>query len=317
MLLKGINIVSTGRCLPEKVIDNDTLSTFVDTSDEWIYTRTGIKMRYKCEEEDNTFLATNAAKKALDRAKEKDNIDENDIGAVIVATTTSDNAFPSTACMVAKSLGLSQEIIAFDMSAACSGFVYGLEIMRGLLTNSSKKYGLLIGSEQISKIMDYNDRTTCVLFGDGAGAAVIKLDESLYVHKAYASGNFKGLNCSGVGKDNNYLHMDGKAVFKAAVTAFDQAIKDALEEANLTLEDIDHVVCHQANVRIINHVANKHKESKDKFYVNIDRYANTSAASIPIALDELYENNKIKKGQKVLLVAFGAGFTWSSAIYTA
>ncbi|SER91838.1 beta-ketoacyl-ACP synthase III [Lachnobacterium bovis] len=315
--MKGINIVSTGRCLPEKVIDNDTLSTFVDTSDEWIYTRTGIKMRHKCEEESNTFLACGAAKEALKKAKVKENIDENDIGVVIVATTTGDNAFPSTACMVAKELGLSNEIIAFDISAACSGFVYGLEIVRGLLINSPKKYGLLIGSEQISKILNYEDRTTCVLFGDGAGAALIKLDDSLYVHKAYADGNFEGLNCTGVGKKDNYLHMDGKAVFKAAVTAFDQAIKDALDEKNLTLDDIDHVVCHQANVRIINHVANKHKESKDKFYVNIDRYANTSAASIPIALDELYENNKIKKGQKVLLVAFGAGFTWSSAIYTA
>ncbi|SFG45557.1 3-oxoacyl-[acyl-carrier-protein] synthase-3 [Lachnospiraceae bacterium C7] len=315
--MSGVNIVATGRALPKRVIDNDELSTFVDTSDEWIYSRTGIKNRYKCEEETCTSLATEAARKAFEKAKEKEKIDEDSIGAVIVATTTSDNAFPSTACMVAKNLGFSETLMAFDISAACSGFVYGLEIARGLLENSKKKYALVIGSEKLSKILNYEDRATCVLFGDGAGAAVIKLDNSKFVHEAYAEGNFEGLHCDGVRGKDMYLHMDGKAVFKSAVKAFDMAIKDALHDADMTISEIDHVICHQANVRIINHVAKKYKEDAEKFYINIDKYANTSAASIPIALDEMFEKNLIKKGQKLLVVAFGAGFTWSSAIITA
>ena len=308
--MQGIKIVATGRALPQKVVTNDDLSRLVDTSDEWISTRTGIRQRYFCEEETCQSLAILAAKRAVEKAE----IDKKQIGLVIVATATGDYVFPSVACMVQNALGLETEVIAFDLSAACSGFLYGLGVCRSVLSGQDKKYALLIGSEQMSRILDMEDRSTCVLFGDGAAAAVLTLEENEFYQKAWSDGNDEVLSCKGVGYKNQHLLMEGSKVFKFAVKAIAQGIDEILEKAGKTIKDIDYVVCHQANERIIDHVSRKYKGIT--FYKNMDRYANTSAASIPIALDEMYEKGMLKSGMKIILVGFGAGFTWSSALLT-
>lgn len=314
--MRGIHIVGTGRALPEKILTNEDMSRLVDTSDEWIVTRTGIRQRHICGQETCASLASEAAKKALQEAAEKEQVRPEEIGAVVVATATSDYDFPSTACLVQKELGLSSETMAFDLAAACSGFLYGLEVCRGLLTDSRKKYVLLIGSEQLSKITDYTDRQTCILFGDGAGAAVLRLDDSLYVHRAWSRGSSESLYCEGVGTDGAKLKMDGSEVFRFAVRAFTQGMEEVLMEADVRLEEVDHVICHQANRRIIEHVMKKYPGQERKFYINIEHYGNTSAASIPIALDEMREKGMLKEGMRVLAVGFGAGFTWSGALFT-
>lgn len=308
--MQGIKIVATGRALPQKVVTNDDLSRLVDTSDEWISTRTGIRQRYFCEEETCQSLAILAAKRAVEKAE----IDKKQIGLVIVATATGDYVFPSVACMVQNALGLETEVLAFDLSAACSGFLYGLGVCRSVLSGQDKKYALLIGSEQMSRILDMEDRSTCVLFGDGAAAAVLTLEENEFYQKAWSDGNDEVLSCRGVGYKNQHLLMEGSKVFKFAVKAIAQGIDEILEKAGKTIKDIDYVVCHQANERIIDHVSRKYKGVT--FYKNMDRYANTSAASIPIALDEMYEKGMLKSGMKIILVGFGAGFTWSSALLT-
>lgn len=314
--MRGIHIVGTGRALPEKILTNEDMSRLVDTSDEWIVTRTGIRQRHICGQETCASLAATAAKKALQEAAEKEQVRPEEIGAVVVATATSDYDFPSTACLVQKELGLSSETMAFDLAAACSGFLYGLEVCRGLLTDNRKKYVLLIGSEQLSKITDYTDRQTCILFGDGAGAAVLRLDDSLYVHRAWSRGSSESLYCEGVGTDGAKLKMDGSEVFRFAVRAFTQGMEEVLMEAGVRLEEVDHVICHQANRRIIEHVMKKYPGQERKFYINIEHYGNTSAASIPIALDEMREKGMLKEGMRVLAVGFGAGFTWSGALFT-
>lgn len=314
--MRGIHIVGTGRALPEKILTNEDMSRLVDTSDEWIVTRTGIRQRHICGQETCASLAATAAKKALQEAAEKEQVRPEEIGAVVVATATSDYDFPSTACLVQKELGLSSETMAFDLAAACSGFLYGLEVCRGLLTDNRKKYVLLIGSEQLSKITDYTDRQTCILFGDGAGAAVLRLDDSLYVHRAWSRGSSESLYCEGVGTDGAKLKMDGSEVFRFAVRAFTQGMEEVLMEAGVRLEEVDHVICHQANRRIIEHVMKKYPGQERKFYINIEHYGNTSAASIPIALDEMREKGMLKGGMRVLAVGFGAGFTWSGALFT-
>lgn len=308
--MQGIKIVATGRALPRKIVTNNDLNRFVDTNDEWIRTRTGICQRYLCEEETCQSLAIEAAKKALEKA----GIDKAEIGLVIVATATADYVFPSVACMVQKALELETEVLAFDLSAACSGFLYGLGICHSVLLNQKKKYALLIGSEQMSRILDMKDRSTCVLFGDGAAAAVITLDENEFYQKAWSDGNSEALSCKGVGQENQYLFMEGSKVFKFAVKAIAQGIDEILEKSGKMIADIDYVVCHQANERIIDHVSRKYQGVE--FYKNMDRYANTSAASIPIALDEMYEKGMLKEGMQIICVGFGAGFTWSSALLT-
>lgn len=312
----GIKILATGRKLPAKVLTNDDMKSMVDTDDEWIRSRTGIGQRYICEDETCFTLAYDAAKIAFDKAKEIDENLENEIGAVIVATTTPDYSFPSVACLVKEQLGLPEEVMAFDMSAACSGFLYSIEIMRGLLTNGRKKYGLVIGSEQLSRIMDFTDRSTCVLFGDGAAAMIMGLDETDYVHYAWSRGNKEALYCYGVGYEENLIKMEGNKVFRFAVSVIDKGIKEILKAKDMTMDDIDYVVCHQANERIIDHVRKKNPGHENKFYKNMEKYANTSAASIPIALDEMFENGILKKGNKIICIGFGAGFTWSSVLIT-
>lgn len=312
MEMKGLKIVSMGSALPENVVTNEDLTKLVDTSDEWITSRTGIKeRRISPEGEAHHVYTVKAARMAMERG----GIDGKDIGAVIVATVTPDYMFPSMACILQKELGLPEEIIAFDLSAACSGFLYAMKVAKALLESGQGKYALVVGSEKLSRILDFSDRSTCVLFGDGSGAAVVELsDTHEYFQKTWARGDMDVLACTGPGPEANYLTMNGQEVFKFAVNAIKEGIDAILEEKGLTLDDVDYVVCHQANLRIIDHVRKKYKAPEEKFYVNLQSYGNTSAASIPIALEEMWSKGMLKPGTRIIAVGFGAGLTWSSAL---
>ncbi len=304
-------ILSTGRCLPARVVTNEELSKTVETSDEWVYSRTGIHARHFCEKESGLDLAMGAAQQALDRAGLK----PEDIGVCLVATFTPDYLTPSTACLVQQALGLPRDIPAFDLNAACSGFVYGLAVIRGMLSSLTRPYALLIGAEVLSRVLDFTDRSTCVLFGDGAGAAVLARDEGrLLAIRLGADGQREPLYCPGPGRGESLLRMDGRAVFRFAVEAVPRCIGELLADTGLTLDQVDAVVCHQANARIISHVIRQLKADPAKFYLNVHKYGNTSAASIPIALDEMAEEGRLRPGMKVLCVGFGAGYTWGGAL---
>ena len=305
----GLRIVATGRALPLLAMSNDDFSKIIDTSDEWIVTRTGIKSRYKCNNESCVSLALDAAKNALAKV----NINKNQIGAIIVATSTPDYIFPSVAALVAQGLELDEEVMAFDLSAACTGFLYGLGVANGLLKSQTKPYALVIGSEEMSRITNYEDRSTCILFGDGAGAAIVEKSDNVFYQRSWTRGNVEVLNCKGPGFEENVISMKGNDVFKFAVTVLEQGIRTILNDVNKTMDEIDYVVCHQANARIIAHVSKKFKGYEEKFVVNIEKYGNTSAASIPIALDELMSSGKLKPGMRLLSVGFGAGLSWSSS----
>ena len=309
--MKGLKIVATGRALPAKVVTNDDMSKLVETSDEWIATRTGIRTRHFCAGETQADLAEQAARRALERGK----VDVGDLCACIVATVTPDCSAPTSACLLQQRLDLPEDIPCFDMNVGCTGFIYALQVARGFLLQSGRPCALVIGAEALSRITDFTDRGTCVLFGDGAGAAVVKLEEdSLYACTLGARGDTEAIFIEGPGPERPYIHMDGQKVFRFAVEAVPHCIRVLLEETGLTLADIDWFVPHQANKRIIDHVAKKLKVPNEKFYQNMMRYGNTSAASIPIALDEMAEQGLLKKGQKVLCVGFGAGLTWGGAL---
>lgn len=313
--MKGIEILGMGKALPNTCLTNEDLSRLVDTDDEWIRSRTGIQSRYQCgEDESCVSLAVQAAKNALKEAKEKKGICEDQIGLIIVATSSGDYILPSVAAMIQKELNMPEEIMSFDLAAACTGFMYGLGVARGLLSSMPDRYAIVVGSEQLSKIIDYGDRTTCILFGDGAAAAVVGLGEKTFFQKSWTRGDIHALNCPGVGRGEEYVHMDGKAVFRFAVGALAQGIQTALQENDVTMDEIDYVVCHQANMRIIDHVKKKFKGFEDKFYVNIEKLGNTSAASIPLALSDLYEAGVLKEGMRIICVGFGAGLTWSTIL---
>jgi len=320
-----IGITGIGSALPDKVITNDDLSKMVDTSDEWIRTRTGIRERRIVEDDIATSdLCTEAAIKALEDAK----VDPKDIDLIIVATVTPDMAFPSTACIVQKNLGATNAA-AFDMSVGCSGFLYGLATGTNFIKAGAYKKVLVIGAEVLSKIMDWEDRSTCVLFGDGAGACVLERCEEGLGILSYnlgadgenghfltqpAGGSRMPSSIETVEKRLHYIHMDGREVFKFAVRVMEKASIEALKEVDMELEDIDFLIPHQANIRIINSAAKRLKVPKDRVYVNLDRYGNMSSASIPIALEEAYREGLINKGDNILMVAFGAGLTWASVI---
>ncbi|MBE5926278.1 MAG: ketoacyl-ACP synthase III [Lachnospiraceae bacterium] len=309
--MNAIRIVSTGRALPGKVMTNDDMSKIVDTSDEWISSRTGIKQRYFCDGEMNWQLAVESARKAI----EKGDIDINEIGMVIVATFSPDYAFPSVACLVQKELGLRNDIMAFDLNAACTGFLYALNVAEGILNSSGEKYALVIGSEQISTRLNMEDRNTCVLFGDGAGAAVIENNVTAnYATVMGSDGNTSALICPGQAMENQYITMDGKKVFKFAVRTVGNVINELLKKTGKTINDIDYVVCHQANERIIKTIIKQFDCEPDKFYMNMSQYGNTSAASIPIAIDEMFEKGLLLKGKTIIMVGFGAGFTWGGML---
>lgn len=309
--MAGIEFIATGRCIPEQKITNEDLSKVVDTSDEWISSRTGIKERHFCKEEKNWQLAYEAAKQAIDRA----GIDKKEIGLLIVATFTPDYATPSVSCILQKELGLETYTMSFDVNAACSGFLYGLKIANAMLNDSKHPYALIIGSEQISSRLDMTDRNTCVLFGDGAGAVLVKKnDNNNFIAIMGAEGEIEALGCNGHTSENPYIYMDGKKVYKFAVKNMTKVANEVLEEANITIDDIDYVVCHQANERIIRSVMKFLDIPESKTYINIHKYGNTSAACIPIVLDEMNCQGLLKKGMKLLLVGFGAGFTWGGVL---
>lgn len=313
--MEGIRFLSFGKAVPDKTVSNDDLSQIVDTSDEWISVRTGIKQRYVSEKENTSDLAYRAAEECVQKA----GINTDDIQFIIVATITPDNFTPSCACMVQEKLGLKdKEITAFDINAACSGFIFALRTACSML--SENKYALVIGAETLSKIIDWSDRSTCILFGDGAGAALIKkenTDKKVCFYTKTIPDTQKALWAEGIPlnpltniqKNYSYLTMEGQDVFRFAVRAMEEVMDNILLQSNCKAEDIDLVIPHQANIRIIRAAAKKLGISEDKFFVNLENYGNTSAASVAIALCESFEKGIIKPGMKVVLLGFGAGFS--------
>lgn len=312
--MKGLKIVSTSRCLPERVVTNDDMSKRVDTSDEWIRTRTGIgARRFVSEGESNADLAVAAARIALERA----GVTPEQLCACVVCTVSPDHLAPTTACLIQRRLGLPQDFPCFDMNVGCTGFIYGLQVVRGLLAQDrlDRPYALLVGSETLSRLLDFDDRSTCVLFGDGAGAVLLALEESRpYYSIMGAQGGDEEILIDGPTHPKPVIHMDGQPVFRFAVDAVERCIHDLLRQSGLTLEDIDWFIPHQANLRIITYAAKRLKIPMEKFYVNMERYGNTSAASIPIAMDEMSEQGLLVRGQKLICVGFGAGLTWGGTL---
>ena len=306
--MTGIKILSTGSCVPSRVMTNDDLAQIVETSDEWIQKRTGMSERhYVGEGEDMTYLSEMAAREAIERS----GIDKSDIGVIIVSTVSGEYYSPSTACLLQSRLGLVHDLVALDVSAGCSGFIFGLETIRALMLARSAKAGLIVGAEVLSKKLDMTDRTTCVLFGDGAAAAVVALDERPYFSEIGVDGDEEMIN---IKVSDGHIHMDGQGTYKFAVKTVPEVIEKVVEKAGLTYDDIDHYVLHQANLRIIESIAKKVNQPMEKFVVNIEKYGNTSAASVGLALDEAYKTNRIKEGDRTLLCAFGAGRTWGTVI---
>ena len=311
--MNGLKLLATGRCLPAAAVTNEDMRRYVDTSDEWITTRTGIRQRYFCAEGENALtLASGAARQALADS----GIPKEELGCVVCATVSADYATPSLSCLVQAELGLPEEIPVLDLNAACSGFLYAVAVARGLLAQNGKKYALVIGCEVLSRLMNMSDRSTCVLFGDGAGAAVFEAGPDFPFYALQGARGDKAILANGPGPLAPELSMDGKAVFRFAVEALPHCIRGIQGQSGLSLEEIDWVVCHQANERIIDHCVKKLKAPAEKFYKNMARYGNTSAASIPIALDEMNRDGKLKPGQKILCVGFGGGLTWAAALFT-
>ncbi|GAB6066479.1 ketoacyl-ACP synthase III [Aquifex pyrophilus] len=305
----GTKIVGTGVYLPKSVLTNFDLEKMVDTSDEWIMTRTGIKERRIAKEETITHMATQAAKEALkDGSTSPEELD-----LIILATLTPEKRFPATACLVQAQLE-AKGVYSFDISAACSGFLYGLDIADSFIKAGKAKKVLVIGAEKLSEAVDWEDRSTCVLFGDGAGAVLFENSEDesdVLATKMYSEGSLEELLYA---DKCGYIRMKGRELFKVAVRSMEEVCREVLEKANVKPEEISLVIPHQANVRIINALAEKLGLPKEKFYVNIHKYGNTSAASIPIALHEAIKEGKIKRGDLVLMTAMGGGLTWGAAL---
>ncbi len=315
-------ICGTGSALPQLRVTNDDLSKIMDTSDEWISSRTGIKTRYIATEETTTGLALEAAKKALEDA----GVEPEELDLIIAATVTPDHLFPTLSCELQGALG-AVNATAFDISAGCSGFLFSLATAQAYIQSGVCKKALLIGAEILSKIMDWDDRSTCVLFGDGAGAAVVCADEDGIKAITRGSDGARGmaLHClnrkiNNPYKENEkelyYTHMNGQEVYKFAVKTVPDSIQKVLDEAGYTPDDIDCYILHQANMRIIESVAKRLSQPMDKFPVNMPKCGNISAASVPILLDEMNREGKIKKGDKIVLAGFGAGLTWGAAVLT-
>lgn len=311
-----IRILACGQGRAQKTVTNDDLSRVVDTSDAWIFPRTGIRSRQICKEGENSLtLATAAAKKALDRAA-RYGIRPEDIGCVVCATISGVYATPSTACLVQQALSLPEEIPVLDVNAACSGFVYALEIARGLLCGNGKRYGLVIGTEQLSRLLDWKDRTTCILFADGAGAAVIeRVPEKTLPYGCFlAARGGKEIACGGVNTEDPHIRMAGKEVFRFAVEVIPKATRGALSLAGVLEDALSHVVCHQANARILEHVIRKSTIPREKFFQDIETAGNTSAASIPYALAQMEAQGELRAGELLLLVGFGSGLTYAGMV---
>ncbi|MEW9899313.1 beta-ketoacyl-ACP synthase III [Chitinivorax sp. PXF-14] len=311
-------LIGTGSYLPEKILTNDDLSKIVDTSDQWITDRTGIKERHVVAEGEMT---SDQALVAGRRAIEAAGIDVGEIDLIIVATTTPDMIFPSTACILQNKLGI-PGCPAFDVQAVCSGFIYALATANSFIRSGSAKCALVVGAETFSRILDWNDRGTCVLFGDGAGAVVMRASETpgVLATELHADGRYSdilavpgSLSHGGI-KGNPYLEMDGPAVFKFAVKALGDAAESILAANGIDKHEVDWMIPHQANLRIIESTAKRMGLSMDKVVVTLPRHGNTSAASIPLALDEAVRDGRIQPGQLLLLEGIGGGFAWGSAL---
>ncbi len=316
-------IIGTGGYLPEQILTNEELASMVDTSDEWITSRTGIKQRHIAAEDETTCdLAEKASLLAIEAA----GIEIEDIDLIVVATTTPDQVFPSTACLLQERLG-NHGAAAFDVQAVCTGFVYALSVAEKFVSSGSHKTALVVGAETMSRIIDWTDRGTCILFGDGAGAVVLEASEepgilSTHIHAdgkykellKVDSGISKGYDTVIDGNDGAYLEMQGNEVFKMAVNTLGRIVDETLEANQLEKSDVDWLVPHQANIRIINATAKKLKMGLDQVVVTVDKHGNTSGASVPLALDAAVRDGRIQRGQTLLLEAFGGGFTWGSAL---
>ncbi len=312
--MKGLRLLATGGALPGRVVTNEDLRRQVDTSDEWITTRTGIRQRYYCtENEDAATLAITAARQAMARSGRT----AKDIACCIVATLSAPTATPSIACRVQAALDLPEDRPAFDVNAACSGFIYAAATAHGLLTTLGGQYALVIGCEALSRMMDPTDRTTCVLFGDGAGAAVFELAENVPFAITLGARGSEAIRAGGPAAGATApTPMDCKAVFRFAVETMPRCLQTVLDRSQKTLSDLDWVVCHQANSRIIDHCVKHLHAEPSKFYKNMDRHGNTSAASIPIALHEMAKNDLLRPGQTLACIGFGGGLTWGGMLLT-
>jgi 3-oxoacyl-[acyl-carrier-protein] synthase III len=319
-----VSITGLGTHVPERVVTNDDLAKLVDTSDEWIVDRTGIReRRFAADGEALSDLALPAAREALEQA----GVTSREIDLLIVATVTADMQFPSTAAILADQLGAS-EAAAYDLAAGCTGFMYGIAQAYGMVESGLSRRSLVIGADVLSKLMNFSDRSTCVLFGDGAGAVVVEraADEGFLGFELGADGaGGKDLNLPAggsrmpttaetVASGAHYVHMNGREVFKFATRVLVSSAQEVLEECDLSIEDVDVYVPHQANVRIIDHAVAKLGIPKEKVIVNVDRYGNTSSASIPLALAEAVSSGQLKQGDMVLMTGMGAGLTWGSAV---
>jgi 3-oxoacyl-[acyl-carrier-protein] synthase-3 len=318
-------ITGTGSCVPERRLTNDQLAQMVDTNDAWIVQRTGIReRRIAAEDESTATLATTAARRALEAA----GITPADLDLIVCGTITPEMAFPSTACFVAAALGLTSTP-AFDIAAACSGFIYTLDTAAAFIKAGRYRTVLVIGAETLSRITDYTDRGSCILFGDGAGAVVLKASNEIQRGLLYSSLHADGhgwemLHCPPgsrhpatanlLAERGQYMKIKGREVYKFAVSRFEELIEDAMRTCELKTSDVKLIVPHQVNLRIIDSAMEKLGLGMDKAFVNIDKYGNTSAASIPIALDEAVRGGKLSVGDVVIFVAFGAGLTWANAV---
>ena len=314
-------IIGTGSCLPKTVVTNDDLSKYMDTSDEWISSRTGIKERHIAVEETTAGMSVEAAKRAMENA----NVTAEEIELIILGTVSADYVTPACACEVQAAIG-ADKAVAFDINAACSGFMFALNVANAYIQAGIYRTALILGAETLSKVVDWQDRSTCVLFGDGAGAAVVRADET-YGLLAFDQGSdgTKGDVLACPGRTNNnplvrtdqtlrYVHMDGQEVYKFAVTTVPASLQKTIEEAGLTPKDIDYFALHQANIRIIQSVSKRLHVSDDKFPISLDHCGNISAASVPILLDEMNRKGMLKPGMKIAMSGFGGGLTWASAV---
>ncbi|MGM0880928.1 MAG: beta-ketoacyl-ACP synthase III [Bacillota bacterium] len=325
MSLHPVGIIGTGKYVPERILSNKELEEMVETNDEWIVTRTGIKERRLASPEEATSdLALIASKQAIAAA----GLTAEDIDLIIVATITPDMFFPSTACLLQDKLG-AKKAAAFDLSAACSGFIYGMATGSSMIASGMYKHVLVVGAETLSRITDYTDRNTCILFGDGAGAVVLGQVQEGRGFRSFelgadGSGGDLLKVCGGgsrvpatedsITKKQHFIHMAGNDVFKFAVRIMGSAAEDALKKAGISKDDIDLLVPHQANIRIIQSALNRLNLSDDKAMINLDKYGNMSAASIPVALAEAVEEGRVNEGDCLVLVGFGGGLTWGASV---
>ena len=320
--MSNVGIAGTGAYVPSLAVTNDDISELVETNDEWIMKRTGIRERRISQGEDTSDMASKAALCALERA----DVDPRDVDLIIVATISPDMFIPSVACLVQSKIG-ADDAACFDINVACSGFVYAMEIAQSMMKSMNYKNALIIGSETLSKVINWKDRSTCIFFGDGAGAAVLKRTEEPGIIKSYLKSEGKKGDALTIGaadfntpfskesvERDRHIYMNGGDVLKFAVNALADSVNKVLDETGLSMDDIKYIVPHQANVRIIQSAAKKLHTDLDKFYINLERYGNTSSASVPIALNEMYEKGMLKKGDKFILVAFGGGLTYAATM---